>query len=102
MPQVSLMSSVQANRQGTVGNRNSENVVDDESVISLSHRIKQFCSHLLILRNKTIDELQNDPVYCGRHIMKIEKARNHGADTARLLNEVEMPDGTRKKKLCKF
>lgn len=102
IPQVSLMSSVQANRQGTVGNRNSENVVDDESVISLSHRIKQFCSHLLILRNKTIDELQDDPIYCGRHIMKIEKARNHGADTARLLNEVEMPDGTRKKNYVNF
>ena len=56
----------------------------------------------MILRNKTIDELQNDSVYCGRHIMKIEKARNHGADTARLLNEVEMPDGTRKKNYVNF
>jgi|11_taG_2_1085331.scaffolds.fasta_scaffold02668_5 replicative DNA helicase len=99
---VSLMTSVQANRVGTVGNRNSEAVVDDESVISLSHRIKQFCSHLLILRNKTTNELQEDPVFCGRHIMKIEKARNFGADVARAQNLVEMPDGSQKKNYINF
>lgn len=101
-PQVCLMTSVQANRVGTVGNRHSDTVVDDESVISLSQRIKQFCSHLLILRFKTADEMESDPVFLGRHIMKIEKARNHGADTARLENYVEMPDGTQKKNYVNF
>lgn len=101
-PQVSLMTSVQANRVGTVGNRNSDAVVDDESVISMSHRIKQFCSHLLILRHKTNDEMAEDPVYCGRHLMKIEKARNYGADVARIENRVEMPDGTTKKNYINF
>ena len=101
-PQVSLMTSVQANRVGTVGNRHSDTVVDDESVISLSQRIKQFCSHLLILRFKTADEMESDAVFSGRHIMKIEKARNHGADTARLDNYVEMPDGTQKKNYVNF
>lgn len=101
-PQVSLMTSVQANRVGTVGNRTSDSVVDDESVISLSHRIKQFCSHLLILRNKTVDELESDPFFCGRHIMKIEKARNYGADAARAQNLVEMPDGSMKKNYVNF
>ena len=101
-PMISLMSSVQANRMGTVGNRRSENVVDDESVISLSHRVKQFCSHLLILRHKTIDELQNDPVYCGRHLMKIEKGRSYGCDYARAENLVDMPDGTQQKNHINF
>lgn len=101
-PQVSLMTSVQANRVGTVGNRNSDAVVDDESVISLSHRIKQFCSHLLILRNKTVDEMQSDPVFCGRHIMKIEKARAYGADFARAQNLVEMPDGSQRRNYINF
>ena len=101
-PMVSLMTSVQANRVGTVGNRSSDAVVDDESVISLSHRIKQFCSHMLILRNKTIDELQSDPIFCGRYLMKIEKARNHGSDTARLQNLVEMPDGSLKRNYINF
>mgnify|MGYP001183268507 FL=1 len=101
-PQVSLMTSVQANRVGTVGNRNSENVVDDESVISMSHRVKQYCSHLLILRNKTIDELQDDPIHLGRHVMKIEKARAYGADFARANNLVEMPDGSQKRNYINF
>lgn len=101
-PQVSLMTSVQANRIGTVGNRTSDAVVDDESVISLSQRIKQFCSHLLILRFKTADEMQSDPIPLGRHIMKIEKARNHGSDTARLEDYVEMPDGSQKKNYVNF
>jgi replicative DNA helicase len=101
-PMVSLITSVQANRVGTVGNRSSEAVVDDESVISLSHRIKQFCSHLLILRNKTIDEMEADPFFCGRHILKIEKARNYGIDVARAQNLVEMPDGTHKKNYVNF
>jgi len=101
-PKVSLMTSVQANRVGTVGNRNSDSVVDDESVISLSHRIKQFCSHLLILRHKTVDELDFDPVYSGRHIMKIEKARSFGADFARAQNLVELPNGVHKKNYVNF
>ena len=96
------MTSVQANRVGTVGNRSSDSVVDDESVISLSHRIKQFCSHLLILRNKTVDEMESDPVFSGRHIMKIEKARNYGADAARAQNLVEMPDGSMKRNYINF
>lgn len=101
-PQVSLMTSVQANRVGTVGNRNSDAVVDDESVISMSHRIKQFCSHLLILRHKTNDEMAEDPIFCGRHLMKIEKARSYGADVARIENRVEMPNGTTKKNYVNF
>jgi len=94
---VSILTSVQANRMGTVGNRSSDSVVDDESIISLSHRIKQYCSHLLILRTKTTDELQSDPIFCGRHILKIEKARALGANVARAENLVEMPDGSHKK-----
>tara|TARA_B100000902_G_C27276081_1_gene898936 strand:- start:12 stop:1547 length:1536 start_codon:yes stop_codon:yes gene_type:complete len=101
-PQVSLMTGVQMNRQGTVGNRNSDAVVDDESVIAGSHRIKFYCTHLLILRHKTIDELQWDPMFCGRHLMKIEKGRSFGADYARAENLVELPDGTQKKNYINF
>lgn len=99
---VSLITSVQMNRQGTVGNRTADSVVDDESVIAGSHRIKFYCTHLLILRHKTVDELQWDPVYCGRHLMKIEKGRNFGANYARAENLVEMPDGTHKKNHINF
>ena len=46
--------------------------------------------------------MAEDPVYCGRHLMKIEKARNYGADVARIENRVEMPDGTTKKNYINF
>lgn len=101
-PSVSIITSVQANRIGTVGNRHSDAVVDDESVLSLSIRIKNYCSHLLILRLKTIDELESDPIFLGRHLMKIEKTRNVGVDFARLSNLVELPDGTKKKNYVNF
>lgn len=90
-PKTCVITSVQQNQKGVVGERNSENVVDDESTISLSQRIRQFCSHMLILRKKTVDELQQDPVFCGRHIMKVNKARNAGSDFNRLENDVNVP-----------
>ena len=90
-PKTCVITSVQQNQKGVVGERSSENVVDDESTISLSQRIRQFCSHMLILRKKTVDELQQDPVFCGRHIMKVNKARNSGSNFNRLENEVDVP-----------
>lgn len=59
-PCISMMTSVQSNRAGIVNNKQSANVVDDESIVSLSDRITQFSSHMFILRNKTTDELQTE------------------------------------------
>ena len=55
-PMISLMTSVQSNRTGITRNRNSENIVEDESIVSLSDRIMQFSTHLFSLRQKTNDE----------------------------------------------
>jgi replicative DNA helicase len=52
-PMIPMITSVQSNRYGITNNRNSQNVVDDESIVSLSDRITQFCSHMFILRSKT-------------------------------------------------
>ena len=35
-PMIALMTSVQSNRTGITRNRNSENIVEDESIVSLS------------------------------------------------------------------
>ena len=51
-PAVAMLTSVQSNRLGITNNRNSENVVDDESIVSLSDQITQFCSHLFYLDKK--------------------------------------------------
>ena len=96
-PVVSMLTSVQSNRLGITNNRNSENVVDDESIVSLSDQITQFSSHLFSLRKKTIDELAEDPEGFGTHKLICFKNRHLGVEAERALNEVEMPDGSKKK-----
>ncbi len=96
-PMIAMMTSVQSNRSGIVGNRNSDSIVDDESIVSLSDRIIQFSSHLLSLRQKTLDELQNEPADFGTHRLTCIKHRHLGPDVYRALTPVEMPDGSRRK-----
>jgi hypothetical protein len=96
-PMIAMMTSVQSNRSGIVGNRNSDAVTDDESVVSLSDRITQFSSHMFILRNKTMDELQNSPADSGSHRLTCVKHRHLGEDVYRALSPVEMPDGSKRK-----
>ena len=96
-PMIAMMTSVQSNRSGIVGSRNSDSVVDDESIVSLSDRIIQFSSHLLSLRQKTLDELQNEPTDFGTHRLTCIKHRHLGPDVYRALSPVEMPDGSRRK-----
>lgn len=95
-PCVSMMTSVQSNRAGIVNNKQSANVVDDESIVSLSDRITQFSSHMFILRNKTADELQNEKGF-GSHKLINVKARHLGKDIHGAINPVKMPDGSLKK-----
>jgi replicative DNA helicase len=95
-PTVSMLTSVQSNRLGITNNRNSENIVDDESVVSLSDQITQFCSHLFLLRKKTMDEIQSEPEDFGTHKLISLKYRWLGKDVHRALQPVEMPDGTKR------
>jgi hypothetical protein len=96
-PVIGMLTSVQSNRLGITNNRNSENVVDDESIVSLSDQITQFSSHLFSLRKKTIDELAEDPEGFGTHKLICFKNRFLGEDAQRALTEVELPDGRKKK-----
>lgn len=94
-PMISMLTSVQSNRSGIVGNRNSNAIVDDESIVSLSDRITFFSSHLFSLRKKTADELQNEPEGFGTHRLTCLKHRDLGKDVVRALSLVEMPDGSK-------
>ncbi len=95
-PVVSMYSSVQANRTGVVGKKHSDDVVEDETVVSLSDRIIHFASHMFILRAKTLDEKANYPDF-GTHTLTCIKSRHLGEDIAGALNPVKMPDGSFKK-----
>ena len=96
-PTVAMLTSVQSNRLGITNNRRSENVVDDESIVSLSDQITQFCSHLFLLRQKTMDEIQSEPDGFGTHKLICLKYRWLGQDVHRALQPVEMPDGSKTK-----
>ena len=96
-PTVAMLTSVQSNRLGITNNRSAENVVDDESIVSLSDQITQFCSHLFLLRQKTMDEIQSEPEGFGTHKLICLKYRWLGKDVHRALQPVEMPDGSKSK-----
>jgi replicative DNA helicase len=93
-PCVSMLTSVQSNRLGITNNRQANNIVDDESVVSLSDGITQFCSHLFLLRKKVAEEIHEEGESFGTHKLVNLKARHLGRDALRAINPVQMPDGT--------
>jgi len=95
-PQLSLITSVQSNRYGITTNRNSDNIIDDESIVSLSDRITQFSSHLFSLRQKTMDELASEEGF-GTHKLSCFKYRHLGENYLRALQPVRNSDGDLKK-----
>jgi hypothetical protein len=94
-PIISMLTSVQSNRSGITNNRASNNVVDDESIVSLSDRIIQFCSHMFILRKKTTDEIVSEGNQFGTHKLINIKARHLGKDLAGALEPVRIGDNLR-------
>ncbi len=93
---VAMITSVQSNRLGITTNRAAENIVDDESVVSLSDAITQFCSHLFLLRKKVMEEIQEEGTKFGTHKFINLKSRHLGKDPMRAINPVTMPDGSKK------
>jgi replicative DNA helicase len=96
-PCVSMITSVQSNRLGITTNRAAENIVDDESVVSLSDGITQFCSHLFLLRKKVPEEIMTEGSQFGTHKFIDLKTRHLGKDPLRAINPVTMADGSKKK-----
>ena len=94
-PMIPMITSVQSNRYGITNNRNSQNVVDDESIVSLSDRITQFCSHMFILRSKTGDEVESEGERFGTHKLINVKARHLGSDIAGAVEPVSIGDTLR-------
>lgn len=95
-PIIPMITSVQSNRSGITNNRQSQNIIDDESIVSLSDRIVQFCSHMFILRNKTTDEIETEGRNFGTHKFINVKARHLGKDIAGAVEPVQIGDTLRK------
>jgi replicative DNA helicase len=96
-PMISMMTSVQSNRTGITNNRHSDNIVEDDSIVSLSDRITQFSSHLFGLRQKTMDELAEEDNQFGTHRLTCFKYRHLGEDVHRAIQPVRMPTGDLKR-----
>lgn len=96
-PMISMMTSVQSNRSGITNNRHSDNIVEDDSIVSLSDRITQFSSHLFGLRQKTMDELAEEDNQFGTHRLTCFKYRHLGEDIHRAIQPVRMPTGDLKR-----
>jgi replicative DNA helicase len=94
-PMVSMFTSVQSNRMGVTTNKKADQIVDDESTVSLSDRIIQFCSHMFILRKKTMDEIAEEGVEFGTHKLICIKARHLGEDVMGHLEPVKVGDKLR-------
>lgn len=77
-----IITAMQLNRSGESFNRNSNNVVDDSSVISLSDRLQWFASFVAIFRRKTLDEVTLDGQAFGTHKLIPTKTRFQGKDAA--------------------
>jgi hypothetical protein len=90
---VAMMTSVQGNRLGITTNRSSDNIVEDESTVSLSDRIQQISSHLFLLRKRTNDEILDSPDF-GTHKLVDLKGRHLGENAMRALTPVRKEDGT--------
>ncbi len=101
-PCVAMFSSVQSNRLGITTNRGADSIIDDESVVSLSDAITQFCSHLFLLRSKVLEEITQEGERFGTHKFINLKARHLGRDALRHINPVSWPDGTKKRNWINF
>jgi len=91
-PMISMFTSVQSNRTGITNNKSSDDIVDNESVVSLSDRIIQFSSHMFILRKKTMDEILEEGPEFGTHKLIRIKARHLGEDVMGDLEPVKIGD----------
>lgn len=92
-PMIAMMTSVQSNRSGITQNRRAENIIEDESIVSLSDRITQFSSHLLVLRTLSNDEIAENPDH-GTHKLTCLKHRHLGQEYFRAIQPVRLDDGS--------
>lgn len=80
--QAPLLTAVQINRSGVNTNRPVSQLIDDESVISISDRIQWFTSYMGIFRRKVPEEILADGPQYGTHKLITLKTRFQGQQAA--------------------
>jgi replicative DNA helicase len=77
-----LLTAIQLNRSGENRGKQSGDVTDDGSAVSLSDRLQWFTSYLGIFRRRTEDEMLLDTLESGTHKMIEIATRFQGKDAA--------------------
>jgi replicative DNA helicase len=93
-----IVTAVQSNRIGITNNRDSSEIIDDESTIGISDRITWYATYVGILRRKTPDEIALDTPESGTHKLIEAVARFQGRDAAGHQDYIRrrFPDGKTK------
>lgn len=91
-----ILTAAQLNRSGENINKNSADITDDSSAISLSDRLQWFASFVAIFRRKTADEIALDTTESGTHKLIPLKTRFQGRDAPghQDLMRRQFPDGS--------
>jgi replicative DNA helicase len=79
---IPIVSAVQTNRTGITTNKDSSEIIDDESTIGLSDRITWYATYVGILRRRTSDEIVLDTLESGTHKLIEAVSRWQGKDAA--------------------
>ena len=90
--QAPLLTAVQINRSGVNTNRAANQLIDDESVISISDRIQWFTSYMGIFRRKVPEEILADGPQYGTHKLITLKTRFQGQQAAGHQDLVKISD----------
>lgn len=89
-----FMTFAQTNRFGVSKGKKVEDIVDNDSVISLSDRIKDNCTSVLLMRYKVMQELAAEKNAFGNVLIKVSKIRDGlGKDYDKFVRPIKLAKG---------
>jgi replicative DNA helicase len=89
-----FMTFAQTNRFGVSKGKKAEDIVDNDSIISLSDRIKDNCTSVLLMRYKVMEELAREKNAFGNVLMKVTKIRDGlGRDYDKFVRPIKLAKG---------
>lgn len=92
IPWVSFWTSIQLNSGGATKNKKSFEIDDSSNSLAMSKAVKNSAAHVIILRPKAVDELEEQGLDYGTHILTWVKNRFLGKEAQRALNKVLIKD----------
>lgn len=89
-----FLTFAQTNRFGVSKGKKAEDIVDNDSIISLSDRIKDNCTSVLLMRYKVMQELAAEKNAFGNVLIKVSKIRDGlGRDYETFVRPIKLAKG---------